>query len=185
MANGSVVVFDTGGGSSQFTFGRAREVDERFSLNVGAVPYTERFGLDRAVDDETITLVRRTLNEDLARLTERHSPDALVGMGGAVTNLTAVSLSLDPYDPDVVQGAILSSDEIERQIAMYRSMGQDERRSVVGLQGNRAPVILAGALIVSAVMKMLGKETLVVSDRGLRHGLIREQFGMFPTTQPP
>ena len=43
---GAVVVFDTGGGSSQFTFGRGTQVDERFSVDVGAARYTEQFGLD-------------------------------------------------------------------------------------------------------------------------------------------
>jgi Ppx/GppA phosphatase family len=44
-----LVVFDTGGGSSQFTFGRGPQVEERFSVNVGAVRYTEHFGLAGAV----------------------------------------------------------------------------------------------------------------------------------------
>ncbi len=96
-----------------------------------------------------------------------------------MTNITAVSLSLEAYDPDLVQGATVRADEVERQIEMYRSMGQDERRGIVGLQANRAPVILAGALIVATVMEKLGKQSLVVSDRGLRHGLIRERFSFF------
>jgi exopolyphosphatase / guanosine-5'-triphosphate,3'-diphosphate pyrophosphatase len=179
LAEGNVAVFDTGGGSTQLTFGRGGEVDERFSVDVGAVSYTERFGLDEAVDDATIEAARRALDEDLEKLDGRRSPDALVGMGGAMTNITAVSLSLETYDPDVVQGATVTADEVDRQIALYRSMGLDQRRSIVGLQSNRAPVILAGALIVSAVMDKLGKESVVVSDRGLRHGLIRERFGLF------
>jgi exopolyphosphatase / guanosine-5'-triphosphate,3'-diphosphate pyrophosphatase len=180
LADGDVVVFDTGGGSSQFTFGRGGEVHERYSVNVGAVSYTERFALDQTVDDETISEARRTLRDDLASLDGRDSPDALVGMGGAMTNLTAVSLALAAYDPDVVQGATMSLEEVERQIALYRSMTHEERGDkVVGLQANRAPVILAGALIVATVMEKLGKEFLVVSDRGLRHGLIQERFGMF------
>lgn len=178
-ADGSLVVFDTGGGSTQFTFGQKREVHERFSVNIGAVSYTERFGLDRAVDDETLDEARRALRDDLSSLDRRTSPSGLVGMGGAMTNITAVSLSLDPYDPDVVQGAVVSAEEVERQIAMYQSMGQDERREVVGLQPNRAPVILAGVLIVATVMEKLGRDSVVVSDRGLRHGLIPERFGMF------
>jgi exopolyphosphatase/guanosine-5'-triphosphate,3'-diphosphate pyrophosphatase len=177
---GTVVVFDTGGGSSQFTFGQGGRVDERYSLNVGAVSYTERFGLDEAVGSEVVEEARKSLRDDLVSLGERTSPQALVGMGGAVTNITAVSLSLDPYDPDVVQGATVTAEEVERQIELYRSMGQAERRAVVGLQPNRAPVILAGTLIVATVMGMLDKESLVVSDRGLRHGLIRERFEFFP-----
>jgi exopolyphosphatase/guanosine-5'-triphosphate,3'-diphosphate pyrophosphatase len=180
LADGTVVVFDTGGGSTQFTFGRGGAVDERYSVNVGAVSYTERFGLDQAVDEATIAEARRNLAEDLESLDGRNSPDALVGMGGAMTNLTAVSLALAPYDPDVVQGAFVSRGEVERQIDLYRSMSHEERRDrVVGLQANRAPVILAGALIVATVMEKLGKDSLVVSDRGLRHGLIRERFGLF------
>jgi exopolyphosphatase/guanosine-5'-triphosphate,3'-diphosphate pyrophosphatase len=62
---------------------------------------------------------------------------------------------------------------------MYASMDADARRSIIGLQPNRAPVILAGALIVRTVMEKLGRESLIVSDRGLRHGLIRELFGFF------
>ena len=179
LADGAVVVFDTGGGSTQFTFGRGGEVDEQYSVNVGAVSYTERFGLDQAVDDDTIEEARSSLRDGLASLDGRNTPDALVGMGGAMTNLTAVSLSLDTYDPDVVQGATVTSREVARQIALYSSMDQEARRSIVGLQANRAPVILAGALVVATVMEKLGQESVVVSDRGLRHGLIRERFGMF------
>ena len=52
--DGSLVVFDTGGGSTQFTFGDADAVDERFSVEVGAVRYTERFGLAGAVSAEVL-----------------------------------------------------------------------------------------------------------------------------------
>lgn len=175
----AVVVFDTGGGSTQFTFGRGHRVDERYSVNVGAVSYTERFGLQGVVEPSVLEEARVAVGLDLASLDGRPIPAALVGMGGAVTNLVAVSLELQPYDPDVVQGASLRADQIERQIEMYRSTSEEKRRGIVGLQANRAPVILAGALIVRTVMEKLGKEAFGVSDRGLRHGLVRERFGLF------
>jgi exopolyphosphatase/guanosine-5'-triphosphate,3'-diphosphate pyrophosphatase len=179
LAGGSLVVFDTGGGSTQVTIGQGDEVVERFSVDVGAVGNTERFGLNRAVEQATLEDARRSLANDLARLDGSKPPEILVGMGGAVTNLTAVSLSMEIYDPDAIQGAVLEVAEIERQIEMYASMDADARRSIIGLQPNRAPVILAGALIVRTVMEKLGRESLIVSDRGLRHGLIRELFGFF------
>ena len=49
LGDGAIVAFDTGGGSSQFTFGHGADVDERFSVNVGAVRFTEQFGLAKAV----------------------------------------------------------------------------------------------------------------------------------------
>jgi exopolyphosphatase / guanosine-5'-triphosphate,3'-diphosphate pyrophosphatase len=177
LNEGSLVVFDTGGGSSQFTFGHDASVDERFSVDVGAVRYTERYGLDRAVAREVLGEAMVAIAADLARIDGRVVPDALVAMGGAVTNITAVSHRLATYDPAVVQGSVLDRAEIDRQIELYRSLDADARRAIVGLQPKRAEVILAGACIVRTVMEKLGKQSFTVSDRGLRHGVLAERFG--------
>jgi exopolyphosphatase/guanosine-5'-triphosphate,3'-diphosphate pyrophosphatase len=174
---GSLVVFDTGGGSSQFTFGHDAVVDERFSVDVGAVRYTERFGLDRAVSPEVLREAMAAISTDLSRIDGRPVPDALAAMGGAVTNITAVMHRLATYDPAVVQGSVLDRAEIDRQIELYRSLDADARRGIVGLQPKRAEVILAGACIVRTVMEKLGKQSFTVSDRGLRHGVLAERFG--------
>jgi exopolyphosphatase/guanosine-5'-triphosphate,3'-diphosphate pyrophosphatase len=177
VGRGSLAVFDTGGGSSQFTFGRQGRVDEQFSENVGAARFTERFGLGGAVTEEVLQEALDAMAADLASLDGRSTPDAVVGLGGAVTNLAAVKHELAAYDPDVVQGTVLDRSEIDRQIELYRTRSADERREIVGLQPKRAEVILAGACIVRTVLGKLGCESLTVSDRGLRHGLIVERFG--------
>ena len=177
LAEGSLVVFDTGGGSTQFTFGQAARVDERFSVDVGAVRYTERFGLSGAVTPELLREALAAISADLSRIDGRPAPDALVAMGGAVTNITAVKHGLATYDPDVVQGTVLDRAEIDRQIEMYRTRDVEARRAIVGLQPKRADVILAGACVVRTVMEKLGQESFTVSDRGLRHGLLVERFG--------
>jgi exopolyphosphatase / guanosine-5'-triphosphate,3'-diphosphate pyrophosphatase len=171
-----LVVFDTGGGSSQFTFGHGVRVDERFSLPIGAVRLTERYGLEGVVGDDELSAARQAIAADFERLDGRSRPDAVIGIGGAVTNLTAVRLGLAEYDPNLIRGAVLEADEVERQIELYRSRTTEERREIVGLQESRAPVILAGACIVRAVMEKLGCASLTVSDRGLRHGLLAERF---------
>jgi exopolyphosphatase / guanosine-5'-triphosphate,3'-diphosphate pyrophosphatase len=79
---GGLVVFDTGGGSSRFTFGRGPQVEERFSVDVGAVRYTERFGLGGAVGAGVLEEALAAISADLARLDGRPRPDALVAMGG-------------------------------------------------------------------------------------------------------
>jgi exopolyphosphatase / guanosine-5'-triphosphate,3'-diphosphate pyrophosphatase len=176
-SHGSAAVLDTGGGSTQLTFGHDDAVDEQWSVNVGAVRYTEQFGLHDAVTEETLREARAAIARGLGRLDGRAPVDGLVGMGGAITNLTAVSLALHPYDPERVQGAVLERSEIDRQIELYRTTGTEERRSIVGLQPKRAEVILAGACIVRTVMDKLGVDRLTVSDRGLRHGVLAERFG--------
>jgi exopolyphosphatase/guanosine-5'-triphosphate,3'-diphosphate pyrophosphatase len=177
LRDGTTAAFDTGGGSSQFTFGQGRRIDEQFSVNVGAVRYTERFGLDHAVEREVVDEARAAIAADLAALDGRPSPDALVGMGGGITNITAVKHELAAYDPDRVHGTVLDRAELERQIELYRSRDADGRRSIVGLQPKRAEVILAGACIVETVMDKLGVKALTVSDRALRHGVLAERFG--------
>jgi len=177
---GSLAVFDTGGGSTQLTFGHGERVDERFSVNVGAVPYTERFGLAGPVSTETLASAMAAIAADLDRLDGRPPVDALVGMGGAVTNLTAVKHELAVYDPDVVHGTVLGREEIDRQIERYRTTSLEARREIRGLQPARAEVILAGACVVRTLMDKLGKDSLTVSDRGLRHGVLAERFGAVP-----
>ena len=176
LEEGSLAVFDTGGGSTQFTFGHGTVVEERFSLNVGAVRYAERYGLAEAVSPGQLRAALDAISADLARLGTRHSPDVLVGMGGAVTNIAAVKHALANYDPDIVQGTVIERTEIERQIELYCSRSQEDRRKIVGLQPKRADVILAGACIVMTVMDKLSKKALSVSDRGLRHGLLIDRF---------
>lgn len=176
LGDGSLVVFDTGGGSSQFTFGRGAEVLERFSLDVGAARFTERYGLDGAVAPDRLAAALEAIALDLAPLDGRPAPDTLVGIGGAVTNLAAVKHELATYDPNTVRGTVLELREVDRQIELYRTRGTEERSRVVGLQPGRAEVILAGACIVRTVMSKLGRDSLVVSDRGLRHGVLLERF---------
>ncbi|HET9724169.1 MAG TPA: Ppx/GppA family phosphatase [Actinomycetota bacterium] len=178
LGEGSLVVFDTGGGSTQFTFGRGAQVDERFSVEVGAVRYTERFGLDGEVSPEVLDEALGAISADLSRIDDRRAPDALVGMGGAITNITAVKHGLATYDPDVVQGTVLDRAEIDRQIELFRARPAEDRRAIVGLQPKRADVILAGACIVRTVMEKLGQRALTVSDRGLRHGVLIDRFGV-------
>jgi len=176
LPEGAVTVFDTGGGSTQITIGKAGQVLERFSVDVGAVRFTEQFGLDGVVGRESLDAARAAIAHDLSRLDGAAAPDALVGMGGAVTNLAAVSLGLTRYDPDLIQGAILTAAEVERQIVLYASLASEARRAIPGLQPGRADVILAGACIVRTLMAKLAQERLAVSDRGLRHGVLIDRF---------
>ena len=176
LAEGALAIFDTGGGSTQFTFGRGAKVDEQFSLNAGAVRFTEKYGLGGAISQEQLKATQDDIASEFTRIDGRPLPDALVGMGGAITNIAAVKHQMTKYDPDVIQGSTIERSEVERRVEMYRSKSLEERRAIVGLQPKRADVILAGACIVKVVMDKLGKDRLSVSDRGLRHGLLIDRF---------
>ncbi len=175
-ARGRLVVFDSGGGSTQFSFGRDDHVDERFSLDVGAVRVAERFGLSSAVSTNTLDAALAALSSELDRLDGRRRPDGIVAIGGTATNLAAVKHGLVRYDPDRVHGTILDITELDRQIELYRTRSADQRRRITGLQPARADVILAGACIVRTIFTKLQRDSMTVSDRGLRHGVVIAHF---------
>ena len=176
LSGDRLLVFDSGGGSSQFTFGSRTSIDEQFSLDVGAVRYAERFGLTQAVDRATVDDALAAITQDLASVAGRPRPDMVIAIGGTSTNLAAVSHGLATYDPDVVHGSRVDLAEIDRQIELYRQRSADERREIPGLQAARAEVILAGACIVRTILTTTGQEAVTVSDRGLRHGVVAERF---------
>jgi exopolyphosphatase/guanosine-5'-triphosphate,3'-diphosphate pyrophosphatase len=177
LAGDRLLVFDSGGGSSQFTFGSAARIDEQFSVDVGAVRFAERFGLGDAVPRETVDAALDAIAANLTDLADRPRPDMVIAMGGTSTNLAAIMHGLDRYDPDVVHATVVDADEIDRQIEVFRTRSAEERRGIPGLQPARAEVILAGACVVRAILTLTGQDALTVSDRGLRHGVTAERFG--------
>ena len=128
LAGDRLLVFDSGGGSSQFTFGSADRIDEQFSVDVGAVRLAERFGLADTVPRETVDAALDAIAADLTELADRPRPDMVIAMGGTSTNLAAIRHGLDRYDPEVVHATVLDADEVDRQIEVFRTRSAEEQR---------------------------------------------------------
>ena len=175
-ADADLVTMDTGGGSTEFVFGTAGKIVRKFSLNVGAVRFTEKYLSQMPVAPEKLAEAQAEIKKELSEGGVSGPVKFLVGMGGTVTSMASVKHKMAKYDPDVIQGSKLTLDDINAQIADYAAKTLDQRREIVGLQPKRADVILAGACIVRAVMELTGVSELTVSDRGLRHGLMYELF---------
>ena len=176
-AGGSLVVFDTGGGSSQFTFGDGENVDERFSLNVGAVRFTERFGLAGPSPTRRSPPRSDAIAAELARLDGRSTPETLVGMGGAVTNLAAIKHALATYDPRSSKEPCSTE---RRSTVRSSSTARERPTSAARSSGSSpsAPKSFWPARASSAPCSTSSAATsLTVSDRGLRHGLLDDRFG--------
>ena len=101
----------------------------------------------------------------------------LVGVAATVTSLYAVQHRIEPYDSARVHGGALSRGELNDLSRRLGDMPLSQRRSVRGLDPKRADVICAGAIILEAAMDRLGAAECVVSDRGLRWGLLLDRFG--------
>ena len=175
-ADADLVTMDTGGGSTEFVFGTAGKIVRKFSLNVGAVRFTEQYLSQMPVAAEKLAEAQAQIKKELSEGGVSGPVKFLVGMGGTVTSMASVKHKMAKYDPDVIQGSTLTLEDINAQIADYAAKTLDQRREIVGLQPKRADVILAGACIVKAVLELTGASERTVSDRSLRHGLMYELF---------
>lgn len=174
--SGRVFVFDTGGGSTECIIGHDGQIEQRVSLNIGALLQTEQSFATFPVSSQQIERALQLVELHVTPLEWIGRVHSVVGIGGTVTTLCAVKLGLEPYNPERIEGATLELSEIDRQIALYASTPLTERQRIPGLHPQRADVILGGAIIVKAMMLKTGAEVMTVSDRGLRHGILSDRI---------
>ena len=171
---GPRTVVDIGGGSTELIVGE-REVEGVISLPIGSVRLTERIvAHDPPAREEHARLVA-TVDEALAAAPPLHG--ALVGIAGTVTTLAAMAQRLDSYDATRVHGARLSRAAVDALVDTLAATPLADKRRTPGLDPKRADVIYAGAVILARVMARAGAAECIVSDRGIRWGLIYEILG--------
>ena len=176
VQEGELVIFDTGGGSTEFIFGQGKELKNRMSVNLGAVLITEKHLSDDPVKPGAVQAALAEIKDTFDKAQVKGNPVQLVGMGGTVTSMGAVKHKMVKYDPDVIQGSELTLADVEEQINDYSAKTLEKRREIPGLQPKRADVILAGACILKDILSRMNADRLVISDRGLRHGLLFDQL---------
>lgn len=176
LQDGELVIFDTGGGSTEFIFGKGTELVDRMSINIGGVPVTEKHFSDDPVAAGAVDAAVADIGKTFDEAGVKGKPVQLVGMGGTVTSMGAVKHKMVKYDPDVIQGSTLTMEDVDSQIADYAKKTIEERKTIPGLQPKRADVILAGACILKDILTRFNMDKLVISDRGLRHGLLFDKF---------
>lgn len=173
--SGPVTVFDVGGGSTEIVRGSSeRALYGSTSLDIGSVRLTERhLPSDPPIESELVR-ARDDIESALTAVIRPEKGATLVGVAGTVTSIAAVALELDDYDPNKVHGQVLGASTLRAISERLARMPLAERRRVKGLDPRRADVIVAGALIVEALMAFTDSTSLMVSDRGVRWGLAEE-----------
>jgi exopolyphosphatase/guanosine-5'-triphosphate,3'-diphosphate pyrophosphatase len=175
-AAGPVAVTDIGGGSTELILGHDAVLDWRRSLELGALHVTERFLPSDPPLEGEITTARAVIQAALSGLPIPDGGLDLVAIGGTATTLAAVVHELVTYDAGVVHGCRLTCSTVDALIDRFRSVPLAVRKTIPGLPPERADIILAGSLILRGVMERFGAAEIIVSDWGLRHGVILDRF---------
>jgi len=173
-----LLVVDVGGGSTEFVRGNAAGVVEAISIGVGSVRLTEQFLRSDPVQTEECEKMVIAIEKELTRLPNQWLKDdsilTLVGIAGTFTTLSAVEKKLVCYTHGEVHGSRLTLSEVRRQVALFQGKTIMERKAIPGLEPKRADVILAGACLIERIMTLFHSERVIVSDHGVRYGLLHE-----------
>ena len=174
LGSGTVIV-DIGGGSTELVAGDDAGVRWHDSLDIGSVRLTERFlhsdpptrsELDGCAAAAQALFAERVPDE------VRSSTTSAIGVAGTITSLAALALGLDEYDRDRVHGSRLSATALSEQLERVASVPVAERRTIPALDPDRAPVIVAGAVIAREALSFFGLDELEISERDILDGAV-------------
>jgi len=175
---GAMLAFDIGGGSTEFTLARDGAVAATVSLRLGVVPLAERYPFPGRVDPARYARLQDEVRERLAAGLPAGIRAAgvadLVGTAGTVTTLAALDLGLVAYEAARVQGHRLPRAAVERLRDRLGALTVEERGALPCLEPGRADLIVPGVAIVLAALEVTGTAGVVVSDWGLREGIMAE-----------
>jgi exopolyphosphatase/guanosine-5'-triphosphate,3'-diphosphate pyrophosphatase len=181
---GTFVLLDIGGGSTEVLVARGARVLTVVSLALGVVPLAERFFTSDPVAASELVACRAYVDERLRDeawgRVRPHAPAAVVATAGTPTTLAALDLGLPAYDPARVQGHRLDTAAIERLTAWLAGLPLAERARAPGLELRRADVIVPGAVVLASALAGLGLPAAMVSDAGLREGILLDAVGWRP-----
>lgn len=180
------LVTDLGGGSTELVLGsveakdgeRVARIEAARSIDVGSKRVTERFLHSDPPTPAELEEARTWSAENLRPYFDglKTKPRKILALAGTATTLAAIKLELAEYDAAKVHGSELTGSDLTELLAMLAAMPLDERKHVTGLDPGRAPVIVAGTLILETVVGLAGCDSARVSDHDILHGILLDTY---------
>lgn len=170
-----VLALDIGGGSTEFILDRPGQTPMMRSVDIGVVRLCERLLRHDPPTSEEIHQAREWVRaETVAAVGEMTLPVGLtfVGTAGTITSLAAMAQQLPTYEPARIHNYRLARTVVEELESTLLARTKSERVGLPGLEANREEVIAAGAIILRTVMETVRIPSLLVSDLGLREGVL-------------
>lgn len=179
----AMLIVDIGGGSTELIRCEGGADPAMVSLQIGSVRLTERFIRH---DPPSSAEQAHTYDAVKAQLAscgwDNFRPTSLVGVAGTVTTVCAVALGLKTYDHSVVHGRQLSQAEVQETAQRFFSLNTAQRKELPGMLEGRADVIAAGAAILDSVAQYFHAANVIVSDQGVRWGLVYRELEALSAT---
>lgn len=178
-ADGPFLVFDIGGGSTEFAFGTDR-MEGGLSTEMGSVRFSEKYILSDPPRPEELVAclsLAETHIDDVARLVPMvHTARQLVGLAGTVSTAAAVELGLHEYDRDKIHHFRLERAAIEDVYRTLVTESRADRSHNPGLEPGRVDTIVGGMCILARIVRYFGADDVLVSEADILDGLILSQL---------
>jgi len=173
-----MLVIDIGGGSTELTFGKGTEMSFRESFKTGVVSASEKYFLNDPPLKTEIEKFRNELSVLFKKLKNlAYAPESAIALAGTPTTLACIKKNLEQFDENLVEGSILSCQDIEEVITLLAELSikeiQNKFKTIVN---GREDLILSGAIILLFIMKLLNIDNVIVSTKGIRFGAIIDQM---------
>ncbi|OGC78460.1 MAG: hypothetical protein A2Z27_03770 [candidate division Zixibacteria bacterium RBG_16_50_21] len=174
-----IALIDIGGGSTEVSLVINGRLRKSTSLNLGSVRLTEQFFPRDVIIDNRVERLNDFLGDKWSKLSNWNFKNSiLVGTAGTITTLASLDLKLKKYDSEKIHRHLLTRARIQQLYQKLSSMNLPLRKKLLKIEPKRADVIVAGCSILLSFMQFFKFERIVVSDRGLRWGLIRHKLGL-------
>jgi exopolyphosphatase/guanosine-5'-triphosphate,3'-diphosphate pyrophosphatase len=177
---GPLLVFDVGGGSSEFILVRQAQAPVFAGLPLGVLSLSRARPLGDPPRPDRVADLQAELFNKLQDFYKRHFGElledslTLVGTAGAVTTLAAMAQEMAEYDPQRVNNYILTKEQVADLAGRLAALPEKERALLPGIEPTKAGVMVAGVLIIQSILQVFGQDRLVTVDAGLLEGLLAE-----------
>ncbi|HTY20191.1 MAG TPA: Ppx/GppA phosphatase family protein [Geobacteraceae bacterium] len=165
---------DIGGGSLEVVTALGNHIDEIYSLDLGAVVLTEKFISTDPVSQKDNSRLRQHIRKTLkATFPSDEIPvSCLIGSGGTMTAIATMVMAMRKEEYGSIHGYEVFRSEVVHLLAMLMRKNLRERKSLPGLNPDRADIIIAGVTVVDELMEFSRANLLKINERGIREGLI-------------
>ncbi|MDD2309939.1 MAG: Ppx/GppA phosphatase family protein [Desulfuromonadaceae bacterium] len=165
---------DIGGGSVEIVTAYGNHVEEFYSIDLGAIVMTDRFLKSDPIAENELRKLQRHIRESLKRTFtgKRISVDTLIGSGGTLTALGCMAMQMRKDNYVSIHGSEVLHAEVVHLLAMMTHMDLKGRRTISGLNQDRADIIVAGVVVIDELMRFFEANRVLVNERGIREGLL-------------
>ena len=172
----NILVFDIGGGSTEFTLGNINGIKKEISLNIGSVRITEKFFLDNGIynySEENRNKAKEWVKENLKKLKDfKNENFTLIGVAGTTTTQVSIREKMEVYDSEKIHLSSLTSKEINDNLDLF--IKNINKQEIKGLDPKRKDVIIGGTIILKEILEYFEKDFVIVSENDNLMGAILE-----------